>query len=82
MWESISPGITVRPLKSISTVRGPASARISSSVPAATMTPLATAKACPSEKSLSTVRTLAPVSMSSARFLFRPGASAGCDIGG
>src|SRR5579871_2836762 len=56
MCESIRPGITVRPCRSISRVCGPACLRISALVPTAAILPLRMARASRTEKLRSTVR--------------------------
>ena len=56
--ESIRPGMTVRPVRSIVRVRGPASFRMSAERPTAMMRPSRTASASCVEKLASTVSTL------------------------
>ena len=46
MWESIRPGMTVRPPRSMTRVAGPASARMSAELPIAAIFPSRTASAC------------------------------------
>ena len=46
MWESIRPGMTVRPPRSMTRVAGPASARMSAELPIAAILPSRTASAC------------------------------------
>src|SRR5580765_6877290 len=58
MWESISPGITVRPCRSITRVPGPASARRSAERPTATIVPSRTASASCTDEARSSVTTL------------------------
>src|SRR6185312_7099948 len=58
MWPSVSPGITVRPPRSISFAPLPASSFIAAEAPGARILPSPIATACCVEKSLSTVRIL------------------------
>src|ERR1700730_13376700 len=58
MCPSVSPGITVRPPRSISFALSPASFLIAAVVPDASTWPCPIASACRTEKSLSTVRIL------------------------